>query len=282
MYHVNLHVYVLMHNHFHLVVETLHANLSEFMRRFNICYTGWFNYHHKTCGHLYQGRYKAILVDVDNYLLELSRYTHLNPVRKTRLSALTEQWQYLTKYKWSSLPGYLSKSRRLDYINYDLIESMIGGANPYKNYLFDGLENGTPNILDQVRYQVILGDDGFISRLQNKHLKGGSVREQPAYRNINTEFVNPVQVIKCVNDHFGISVEKCRYRHGYGIARGIAAEMLYRYCDLNLAAIGELLGGINYTAVGMLRQRLKEKIKNNHSIEDQFKQIDKKIQALVL
>lgn len=80
-YRVILYAYVMMSNHFHLVVQTVCANLSEFMRRFNICYTRWFNYHHRTCGHLYQGRYKAYLVDADNYLLQLSRYVHLNPVR---------------------------------------------------------------------------------------------------------------------------------------------------------------------------------------------------------
>lgn len=80
-YEVTLYVYVLMHNHFHLILQTQRPNLGEFMRRFNICYTGWFNYHHGTYGHLYQGRYKSLLVDADSYLLALSRYVHLNPLR---------------------------------------------------------------------------------------------------------------------------------------------------------------------------------------------------------
>ena len=80
-YDVKLHAYVLMGNHFHLMVETPRANLSEFMRHFNISYTGAFNRRHRRVGHLYQGRYKAILLDKDSYLAELSRYVHLNPVR---------------------------------------------------------------------------------------------------------------------------------------------------------------------------------------------------------
>jgi len=80
-YQVILYAYILMINHFHLLVQTKRANLSEFMRCFNICYTGWFNYRHHRCGHLYQGRYKAFLIDADNYLLEVSRYLHLNSVR---------------------------------------------------------------------------------------------------------------------------------------------------------------------------------------------------------
>lgn len=80
-YQVELHAYVLMANHFHLMVATPKGNLSEFMRHFNISYTAAFNRRHRRVGHLYQGRYKAILVDQDSYLLELSRYVHLNPVR---------------------------------------------------------------------------------------------------------------------------------------------------------------------------------------------------------
>ena len=70
-----------MSNHFHLMVRTVRGNLAEFMRHFNISYTSAFNRRHRRVGHLYQGRYKAILVDKDSYLLELSRYVHLNPVR---------------------------------------------------------------------------------------------------------------------------------------------------------------------------------------------------------
>ena len=76
---VRVHAYVLMSNHFHLIVETSKANLSEFMRQFNISYTGYYNRRHRRIGHLYQGRFKSIVVDKDSYLLALSRYVHLNP-----------------------------------------------------------------------------------------------------------------------------------------------------------------------------------------------------------
>src|SRR5262245_52642851 len=80
-YGVRVHGYVLMGNHFHLVVQTPKANLSEFMRHLNVSYTGSYNRRHRRAGHLFQGRFKAIVVEADSYLLELSRYVHLNPVR---------------------------------------------------------------------------------------------------------------------------------------------------------------------------------------------------------
>ncbi len=80
-YSVKLYSYVIMTNHFHLLLETPKGNLSEFMRKFNITYTGYYNRRHSRVGHLYQGRYKSILVDKNEYLSVLSRYIHLNPVK---------------------------------------------------------------------------------------------------------------------------------------------------------------------------------------------------------
>src|SRR5437016_13111861 len=104
-YGVKLHAYVLMSNHFHFIAETPKANLSEFMRHFNIGYTGGYNRRHRRVGHLYQGRYKAILVEGDIYLLELSRYLHLNPIRikPHKGKGFAEQRRVLEKYRWSSL-----------------------------------------------------------------------------------------------------------------------------------------------------------------------------------
>lgn len=278
-YRVNLHAYVLMHNHFHLVVETLHANLNEFMRRFNICYTGWFNYHHRTCGHLYQGRYRAILVDVDSYLLELSRYVHLNPVRTMPPAAIKKQWQYLVNYKWSSFAGYVDQRRRLDFVYYDLINAMIGGSRYYKRFISGGLEKGTTDIFKKVRYQMILGRDEFISHLQQKHLGEGSMREQPAYRAMSEKFIDPRIVITSVHDVFGVAVDRTKSLHGFSVMRGIAAEFLYRYCGIDLTHIGRLLGGINYTGVGMLRHRLKKRMEQDPSIEEKLQKVEKKIQS---
>jgi len=80
-FNVEMHGYVLLDNHFHFLLRTPEANLGRFMQRFNTAYITYYNLRHHKSGHLYQGRYKAILVEADEYLLELSRYIHLNPVR---------------------------------------------------------------------------------------------------------------------------------------------------------------------------------------------------------
>jgi REP element-mobilizing transposase RayT len=80
-YGIILHCYALMGNHYHLALETPHGRLSAFMHTINSGYTTYFNVKRKRSGHLFQGRFRSLLVDRDSYLLELSRYIHLNPVR---------------------------------------------------------------------------------------------------------------------------------------------------------------------------------------------------------
>ena len=122
-YSVRIFAYVLMDNHFHFLVETPLGNLGQFMRRFTITYTSYFNRSHNRVGHLFQGRYKSILVDKESYLSELSRYIHLNPIRTKAMKNKTseEQWRYLINYPWSSLKGYLSPSKKKAFVDYSMV-----------------------------------------------------------------------------------------------------------------------------------------------------------------
>lgn len=128
-YQVKLFSYVLMENHFHLLLQTPLGNLGEFMRRFNISYTGYYNRRNQRVGHLYQGRYQSILVDKESYLSLLSRYIHLNPVRTQGMEAKTakEKVRYLRDYIWSSLPGYLHTRKREKFVDYGMVLEEYGG-----------------------------------------------------------------------------------------------------------------------------------------------------------
>ncbi len=276
-YDVVLHAFVMMSNHFHLVVQTMRANLSEFMRRFNICYTGWFNYHHGACGHLYQGRYKSFLVDADDYLLELSRYVHLNPVRidKTRQNGYQERFAELTKYRWSSLPGYLSQKHAIKSVNYELVLELAHGYRRYREFILDGLRKETGDLFKDVRHQTILGDDDFVASVKNKYLAVGSLREQPAYRAIKHEIIEPATVTDCVARSLGIDIKELSARSDNCVERGIAAELLYRYSNISQKQIGRILGGIDYTGVSMLRSRLKTKMASDHSIQRRYLDAEK-------
>jgi putative transposase len=110
-YGMLLHSYVLIDNHYHLILETPQGNLLKIMHGINGCYTGYFNRRHGRSGHLFQGRYKGVLVDKDEYLIPLSRYIHLNPVRAKVVSSPE-------KYNWSSYASYIGKEREKVVVEY--------------------------------------------------------------------------------------------------------------------------------------------------------------------
>ena len=99
-YQIKLIGYVFMSNHFHLLVQTPQANLSEFMRHFLVTYTVRFNRRNARTGHIFQGRFKSLLVEADEYLLPLSRYIHLNPIRTRQFKGadLHQTSEYLKTY----------------------------------------------------------------------------------------------------------------------------------------------------------------------------------------
>jgi putative transposase len=277
-YEVTLFAFVLMQNHFHLICQTKRPNLSEFMRRFNICYTGWFNYHHATYGHLYQGRYKSLLIDADNYLLTLSRYVHLNPIRrrKSQSNNFSSTWHTLQQYKWSSFPGYIRASKAVEYINYDMILKMAGGRRSYQKYVVEGLKRDIENPLGHVKYQTILGSDIFVKNIKDKRTDNGSPREQPVYRRIKKETIAPDTIIDFVTAHLGLSRACLLRRNHNGIARGIVSELLYRFGALTLREIGSILG-IDYSSVYKSRQRLKKQMLEKKQIANIYREIQKKI-----
>ena len=279
-YGVVLYAYVLMDNHYHILIQTKQANLSEFMRRFNICYTGWFNYYHKTIGHLYQGRYKAILVDADSYLLELSRYIHLNPVRTKKLMRVDvkTRYGYLYSYKWSSFIGYIDRKKQMDFVDYKMILNLIPGEIAYRNFVLDGLQKGIINPFDNIQYQTILGDGKFTACIKAKYIGEGSLRDQPSYREVMYDRIKPNTIIEIIASTFNIPIKTINQRRSNGKVRGITAELLYRFCGLNNRQIGQTLGGIDYGGVHQLRRRLKEQIDKSKILKQQYDQIVLKIE----
>lgn len=157
-----LHAYCLMSNHYHLLIETPEGNLSRGMRHLNGIYTQQFNRRHNRVGHILQGRYKAIVVDKDNYLLELSRYIVLNPIRAGTASGPRE-WQ------WSSYKSTAGYGKGIPCLTKDWILSQFGRERAeaeirYRAFVRAGLKAKTP--WKEVRGQLYLGDENFIDKIK--------------------------------------------------------------------------------------------------------------------
>jgi len=274
-YQVVLYVYIMMTNHFHLVIQTRKANCSEFMRHFNIRYTGWFNWRHQRSGNLYEGRYKAFLIDVDKYLLEVSRYVHLNSVRVRRMQSLDyrERWQYAKGYRWGSLSGYVHEKRAVPFVDYSMILSMVDGRGGYRDFVLGGLRRGIASPFKHVRSRIILGDNNFAARVR-RFLRRGSVREQPSYREMTISTLEPEVVMGILTRECGINKKVLKRRRAHGIIRGIVADLLYKYSSITQAQIGQLLGDIDYMSVSQLRKRVKDKMSQDTEVRKRYDDLE--------
>lgn len=157
-----VHSFCQMGNHYHLLLETEHANLSEGMRQLNGIYSQYFNRRHDMVGHVFQGRYKAILVQKESYLLELARYIVLNPVR-ANIVALPEDWiwsSYTLMTGAAPPPSWLSAQWILEKFNASQPEAIEA----FRAFVLAGIGKTTP--LAQVHGQLILGDAAFVARFQ--------------------------------------------------------------------------------------------------------------------
>jgi putative transposase len=157
-----LHAHVLMSNHFHLLVETPEANLSEGMRQLNGVYTQWFNKRHGRVGRLMQGRFKAIHVEKQSHLLELARYVVLNPVR-AGLVRSAGQW------RWSSYRATAGLAKRPNWLDVDWIRDQFGGnaagARRYRKFVADA-KGSRYAPWGELKSQVFLGGEAFRRRVQ--------------------------------------------------------------------------------------------------------------------
>jgi len=171
------HGYCLMSNHYHLIIETLDANLSKGMRQLNGVYTQTTNRRHNRTGHLFQGRYKAILVDKESYLLELARYVVLNPVRAKGMVRHIEDWP------WSSYLSMISKEPAADWLTTDWVLSQFGGnrkqaKNRYQQFILEGIGRNI-EIWSELKGQIYLGNEEFVSIMQGKIEKDRDVWNVP-------------------------------------------------------------------------------------------------------
>jgi len=159
-FHFTVHSFCQMTNHYHLLIETGEANLSSGMRQLNGFYSQYFNRRHGLVGHVFQGRYGAVLVQKENYLLELARYIVLNPLRAGIVSELDE-------WRWSSYPLTVGGEAPPHWLQSEWLLSQFGlprseAVDAYKRFVKAGI--GTCSPLVNRRHQLLLGDDEFVAK----------------------------------------------------------------------------------------------------------------------
>jgi len=168
------HAYCLMTNHYHLVVETPEGNLAQGMRQLNGVYTQYVNRTHGRVGHVFQGRYQAILVEKDSYLLELARYVVLNPVRARMVNDAAD-------WPWSSYGAMISQAAppwlKTDWILGQFASERHWAITRYIDFVRAGV--GLPTLWDKLQNQIYLGSEQFVQRMQKEIESLQALQEVP-------------------------------------------------------------------------------------------------------
>ena len=169
------HAWCLMSNHYHILIETPEANLAQGMRQLNGVYTQHFNRGHSRVGHVFQGRYKAILVERDSYLLELARYVVLNPLRAGMV-------QRLQDWPWSSYAATCGQVPSPEWLQTDWILAQFGqtrgtAIEKYIHFVHEGAR--LPSVWTKLQGQIYLGSEAFVKQMQAKIEQQPGLSEVP-------------------------------------------------------------------------------------------------------
>lgn len=168
-YNHRIHAFCLMPNHVHLVIQVGETPLSRIIQNLSQRYTSWFNRKNERSGHVFQGRYKAIIIDADSYLLELTRYIHLNPVR-AGLVSLPDQ------YRWSSALSYAMEVKlswlTMDWVLSQFADSRTLARKRYREFLHEGLGGPRrPEFHRGITEGRVLGNDRFLETVIERDSK---------------------------------------------------------------------------------------------------------------
>ena len=234
-----LYCYCLMGNHYHLLLETIQPNISNIMQYINTSYTTYYNIKRKRCGHLFQGRYKSILVEADAYFLELTRYIHLNPV-KAKVVTVPEE------YLWSSCKEYLSKKGD-GLIDRDRIAKYLDmQAVDYRNFILQGI-GAESNPFKNVYAGFLLGRADFIKD-KLKSLKEQVEGKEFSYKKELSVHLNEADIIEAVAKHYHKSSnELIQMKIRPATEKKIAVYLLKRLTALTNNQIGRIFG-ISFSA----------------------------------
>jgi REP element-mobilizing transposase RayT len=271
-----IHAYCLMTNHYHLLVETPQANLSAAIQWLSVSYAVYYNRKHQRRGHLFEGRFKALLIEADEYLKELSRYIHLNPVR----AKLVEK---PAAYKWSSYRAFIEKTKTTDWLETRRVQGYFGRKKKeaMKNYkiFVEGIDiENLENPTNRAAGGFILGDTEFVQWVKDTFLDGKEEEKEIPQLKILKPEVPLERILRAVGDEFGCEVKQIREK---GRKRNRARELaIYLSRDLTGTScrdLGRVFGRISGAAVTMTYNKVAREMAVGKKLESKIKRIRERI-----
>lgn len=288
-----IHAYVLMENHYHLVVEVPEGNLTQAVQWLNVSYSVWFNRRHERTGHLFQGRFKSHLIEDNEHLADVARYVHLNPVRTGRFKLgkaeraarrqagtgapesdlIARRLECLRDYRWSSYPAYRGSKAAPEWLTTTLVGALSGGRSAaerreaWRRYVEAPIRDGVmESPWDELVGGAVLGSKDFylealaMVEKRSKDSRGSARRVASAAS--RTTWDRIVQVVESAKD------EKWEaFCNRYGDWGRDAALYLGRQLGrLTLVELGQRAGGLPYPVVGAAISRMAKRLKNESGL----------------
>lgn len=262
--------YCLMPTHYHLLVQTPDANLDRCMRHLNGVYTQRYNSAHGLDGTLFRGRYKAIVIAEDSYLLQLVRYIHHNPVR----AAIAER---IGQYEWSSHKGYLSRAKKWDWLHKQFVLAMFskGPEQRMRKYSTFMGENEDESLLRTMRLKKlpsILGNSEFVDKLKNNFFEQKRHPEVPESKRLAPDME---RIKKTICEYYNID-EAQLYQSKRAVFNEARAMGLYLSRILRgetLTSIGKQFQVANYSTVSTSIERLKGRLNSDRSLKHRYNEV---------
>jgi putative transposase len=295
-FRVRLHCFVLMDNHYHLVLELTETNLSRAVQWLNVSYSVWFNRRHQRSGHLFQGRFKSVAVSRDEWALGLSRYVHLNPVRIQALGLsrtdrhgqrvglspapngeeVRRRVAILRQYRWSSYRAYIGLGRVPEWLECQTVLGLGGGAKGergqrYRAYVETAVREGLEKSpWESVQEQVVLGGAEFLAGLREHVLGDG--QEQRGARRLMAERPAFAAVVAAIEQVKGR--KWAQFRDEYGdTGRDMALYLGRRLCGLKLRELAAAAELRNYGVVATNAKRYELRLERDRAERSRMKQV---------
>ena len=270
-FEVDIFAYVLMSNHYHLLVRTNRANLKKAMHWFGTAYTRRFNNRNSKSGHLFQGRYKSILVQNDAYVMRLSCYVHRNPLRSGIVRRLID-------YKWSSYPIYAYAKKGPDWLSSEVIWSYFKGPNKHKQYRekVQKYAKEEKRFLEDIHHGMILGGEKFVNRIREQFLPDIPHNDLPQQKQLAKD-IKLEDVLKKSAKVVQIDLDKCvQANRLHGIdkhKRDLIVYLLWNKGLMTNEQLGRLFN-ISHSAISHSVKIFKEKMVNDKEVKNQFDKIN--------
>ena len=267
-FEIDLFVYVLMDNHYHFLFRTNRANLCRSMQWFGATYTKRFNLRHNRSGHLFQGRFKNMLVQNNAYLLQLSYYIHRNPLRAGMVRRLAD-------YKWSSYRDYAYSKRHQNWLNTKVILSQFINVKDQHQAYRENIQKYSKEekrVWENLRHGIFVGTEKFVRKIKKRYLPGVPHAELPHQKqiikdvNIDMVLSKAAAILKCDMD---LCRESNRISQSVKADRDLLIYIAWQLGMVTNREIGEKFG-LTYSAVSQRVRVIKEMLSKDKELERKY------------